>query len=64
VLPEIIGVEDPAVFGCGHVEAVLAPKRRDRLFQSAGLAAGILHYIVFETGRLGEDEDGFLPRCE
>src|SRR5450631_2013698 len=35
VLPEIAGVEDPAVFGCGHVESVVFPQGRDRVLDNA-----------------------------
>jgi hypothetical protein len=48
VLPEIAGVENPAVFGCGYVETVFFPKGRDSLLQNAGLAARGLHHVVFK----------------
>src|SRR5882762_4530008 len=56
MLPEILGIKNPAVFARRHVEAMLFPKGAYGLLNDAGLAASRLHYIVFKAGRLRENE--------
>ena len=51
---KVFGVENRAVFGGGHSEAVLFAQCGYCVFQNAGLTADVLYYIVLEARRLGK----------
>ena len=61
---EIGGIEHAAVFGGGDFKAMLLAESLHRLFQDAGMSGSDFDDIVFEAGRLGENEHGFFPGGE
>ena len=54
MLTKVFGVENRAVFGGGHIEAVLFAQCGYCVFQNAGLTSDVLYNIVLEARRLGK----------
>src|SRR5690349_9727531 len=59
---EFSGIENAAVLGSLDGKAVLLAEVGDGVFENAWLAVDALDDLMFETGRLGEDQQGFGRR--
>jgi hypothetical protein len=53
-------VENAAILGAVHIEAIFLSEFGDDGFGDAQLAAGSLHHGVFEPRRFRENQNGFL----